>query len=64
MVLGEALQIFFFLQTKQVQMKEEKSVPGLQFGRAIEALIRVDTTEQPVCSLGSTVSSANYLPVA
>jgi len=44
-------------------MMEEKPGLGLQSGRAIEALVRVGTIKQPVCSLGNTLSLANYLPV-
>lgn len=62
MFLGVALQTFF-PQTYQAQMMEEKPGPGQLSGRAIEALIRVDTTEQPVCSLDNTLSLDNYLPV-
>lgn len=54
----------FFLETNQAQMMEEKPGPGLQSGRATDALIRVGTIKQPVCSLGSTLSPANYLPAA
>lgn len=43
-------------------MMEEKPGLGLQSGGAIEALIRVDTIEQPVCSLGNTLALANYRP--
>lgn len=45
-------------------MMEEKPGLGLQSGRAIDALIRVGTIKQPVCSLDNTLSPANYLPVA
>lgn len=56
--------IIFFLETNQAQMMEEKPGLGLQSGRAIDALIRVGTIKQPVCSLDNTLSPANYLPVA
>lgn len=55
---------FFFLETNHAQIMEEKPGLGLQSGGAIEALIRVGTIKQPVCSLGNTLSPANYLPVA
>lgn len=58
------LFFFFFLETNQAQMMEEKPGPRLQSGRATDTLIRVGTIKQPVCSLGSTLSPANYLPAA